>query len=465
MLWLCLRPTRLCLEAIDTGQVTDLAVIERKGARSWVLDSRCGIEPGLDLGAAMALHPIQPVARKPEAEHEALQQLAYLAYSLGSPVHLAMEPPVAFGAPVFHAVWVEASASLRLFGGLRELLTATQALLERQGLSIALGSAPTIEGAALAAEHGRHLRTLAALRQWIAQCPITVLRTRPDLLAKLDGCGLHRIGDLLALPAGSLRRRFGADLPERIARLIGETPDPREPIVPPASFERRFELLGGVETTDGLLIPLRRLLVDLAHYLRARDTGTAAFELTLVHENKSRTPLPIALMAPTRSANHFLLITRERLARITISSPVVELRIRADRFDAPDTAQLDLFETVHQRERDWATLLERLTARLGSTAVWTPGLVADHRPEYVCAPLKPGSKGPAGSFPPRPFWLLRTPRRLSRAPQLLTQERLQAGWWTPVDRDYAIAQAKDGTRQWVYQDRQSGEWFLHGLWE
>ncbi|HBG30490.1 MAG TPA: hypothetical protein DDW98_07670, partial [Gammaproteobacteria bacterium] len=165
MLWLCLRPTRLCLEAVDTGQVSDLAIIERRGPRNWVLDSRCGIEPGTDLGAAMALHPIQPFARRPEAEQESLRQLAYLAYSLGSPVYMAMDAPVAFGGSVFHAVWVEASASLRLFGGLRELLTASQALLERLDLSIALGTAPTIEGAALAAEHGQHLRTHEALRR------------------------------------------------------------------------------------------------------------------------------------------------------------------------------------------------------------------------------------------------------------------------------------------------------------
>lgn len=465
MLWLCLRPTRLCLEAVDTGQVPDLAIIERRGPRSWVIDSRCAIEPGTDLGAAMALHPIQPQARRPEAEQESLRQLAYLAYSLGSPVHTAMNAPVAFGGSVFHAVWVEASASLRLFGGLRELLTATQALLERLDLTISLGTAPTIEGAALAADHGQHLRTREALRQWLVRRPIGVLRMRPDLLAKLDGCGLHWIGDLLQLPAGALRRRFGAELPDLLARLTGDVPDPREPIVPPDRFERRFELLGGVETTDGLLIPVRRLLVELAHYLRARDTGAAAFELAFLHENKTRTSLAITLMAPTRSANHFLLITRERLARTTIHSPVTELYLRADRFDAPDTAQLDLFDTVHQHERDWATLLERLTARLGPQAVWTPGLVADHRPEKACAALPPGAQGVKASFPPRPAWLLRQPRALPRAPRLLAHERLQGGWWSPVDRDYAIAQARDGTRQWIYQDRASGQWYLHGLWE
>lgn len=465
MLWLCLRPLRLALEAFDQGQSPDVAIIERRGSRSWVIDSKCGIEPGTDLGAAMALHPISPVARRPSAERESLQQLAYLAYTLGSPVHLAQEDPISFGLMPFHAVWVEVSASLTLFGGLRELLAATESLISRYGITVAVGLAPTLEGAALAAARGVQIRTRDRLKAWVSRLPIAALRVRPDLLGKLSGCGLKWIGDLLLLPAGSLQRRFGPDLSILLERITGDAPDPREPINPPQHFERRFELFGAVETTEGLLIPVRRLIVEFAHYLRARDTGAAAFDLILQHENKTQTEIPIALLAPTRSANHFLLITRERLARTTISSPVTELRLRADRFHEPDAGQLDLFENVHQVQKDWETLLERLSARLGGHAVWTPALAPDHRPEKAFQQLAPGANGARGEFPPRPVWLMRQPRKLQAAPTLLSQERLQSGWWDRQDRDYAIAQARDGTHQWVFQDRTTGEWYLHGLWE
>ncbi|TKC77278.1 DNA polymerase Y family protein [Trinickia terrae] len=79
------------------------------------------------------------------------------------------------------------------------------------------------------------------------------------------------------------------------------------------------------------------------------------------------------------------------------------------------------------------------------------------------------------SQPPRPVWLLDTPLKLAVSEQqpvyrrplrLLTcTERIEAGWWDGegVERDYYIAADDDGHLLWLFRERLSGHWFLHGL--
>ena len=47
----------------------------------------------------------------------------------------------------------------------------------------------------------------------------------------------------------------------------------------------------------------------------------------------------------------------------------------------------------------------------------------------------------------------------------LEAERIESGWWDggDVSRDYFTASAARGEKLWVYRDRSTREWFLHGL--
>jgi len=66
---------------------------------------------------------------------------------------------------------------------------------------------------------------------------------------------------------------------------------------------------------------------------------------------------------------------------------------------------------------------------------------------------------------PRPLWLLETPRPLGEKGFVLLAgpERIVSGWWDggEVKRDYFIARARDASLVWIYRD--SGGWFLHGI--
>jgi protein ImuB len=118
-------------------------------------------------------------------------------------------------------------------------------------------------------------------------------------------------------------------------------------------------------------------------------------------------------------------------------------------------------------------LVERLRARLGEEAVYGVCLIEEHRPEAAWGKVQvlplsaPSKKDSAAGEPqmPRPVWLLAEPLSIP-APQLLQgPERIESGWWDGkgVARDYYIARQVQGARLWVFQERQTGHWYLHGV--
>jgi protein ImuB len=129
-------------------------------------------------------------------------------------------------------------------------------------------------------------------------------------------------------------------------------------------------------------------------------------------------------------------------------------------------------------------LVERLRARLGETAVYGICPVAEHRPEVAWQRVQalrlegmlPGKGGPLeiDSGMPRPVWLLEEPVRLNASEvrqlrqgeaSLEGPERIESGWWDGkgVARDYYVARQRGGARLWVFQERRSKRWYLHGV--
>ena len=113
----------------------------------------------------------------------------------------------------------------------------------------------------------------------------------------------------------------------------------------------------------------------------------------------------------------------------------------------------------HRPESGWS----RLTGRLLETSSAGTG----RRP---ASPLAGTRK-----LADRPLWILPSPLPLAQGAARLRfrgplqmgpePERIESGWWDGGDvrRDYYAACASRGEKLWVYRDRVTQEWFLHGL--
>jgi protein ImuB len=157
-------------------------------------------------------------------------------------------------------------------------------------------------------------------------------------------------------------------------------------------------------------------------------------------------------------------------------------------------ASLEVFTGTGSSGRDTAPqLIERLRARLGEQAVYGICPVPEHRPEaawqrvdalHLDSALRTGGR-PGGHLEidrraqredaRRPVWLLDEPSRLNpsevrqwREGQAVLEEgpeRIESGWWDGkgIARDYYIVRRSGGARLWVFQERQSRRWYLHGV--
>jgi protein ImuB len=334
----------------------------------------------------------------------------------------------------------------------------------------------------------------------------------------LRGLGLRTLGEVLALPRDGLRQRFGPVLLRELDRALGVQPDPRTFFVPPPRFSASLELLSEVNRAEAVQFAAQRLLNQFAGYLAARSAGTRRFLLRLGHREGRFTDVVVGMISPARSAEHFGLLLRERLATLSLRQPVRLLRLEAEDIQPWAGADVALLPDssdgsgpgVGAAAEAWPKLVERLRARLGDASVQGLALAADHRPEHasVAAAVSlslspsttqknqrslPGSQRYASTSAStsattsplprgrgeRPFWLLPRPRPLPERNAvplhedgplalLAGPERIESGWWDGDDiaRDYFVARTPKASVVWIYRERgalQGGQWYLHGL--
>jgi len=423
----------------------------------------------MPVAAARALaHDLSVCCRDRQAEADALHGLAAWAYQFSSQVSLY--PPL--------ALLLEVQASLTLFGGYAALLGRIRAGLGALGYQTRLAAAPTpLAAYSLACcESEQHVQGRDALAGALAPLPLSVLDWEQVLLDRLHGMGVQLLGDLLRLPRDGLARRLGADSLLYLDRMLGRQPDPQTLYQPPQRFERRLQLPAEVGQAAALLFALQRLILELCGWLQGQAAAVQELEVRLWPREQPLIRLTIGVQRRSRDAEQFLVLLRERLQRLELQQPVVEVGLCAERLLPLDGQTLDLLGESHETRQ--VDLLDRLRARLGGDAVRGLSAVAEHRPEYAWRYSEPGRSEQAVNGQQRPLWLLPVPRQLKtengwpclrgRLKLQHSRERIESGWWDGHDvaRDYFIAESACGSRYWIYRELDGQRrWFLQGLFE
>jgi len=351
MLWACLLLPSLPLDvfaraaspaealmpfAVGSGGRTPRIVGANVAARA------AGIRPGQLVSASLALAPDLLLRdRDPVAESAALAAVASWATQFTPAVALA--PP--------DAVLAEIGGSLRLFGGLPQLMARLARGVLDLGYAARFALAPTSAAALVfaRAETAKGIRHSGKSRGGLAlsatpareneeagkvepdpifhdpvfhpsmpepstwldallPLPLSLTEADPAAVATLAAAGITSFGQACALPRAALARRVGADFVALLDRVRGLVPEPRPPFVPPPSYAGKLDLPAPVASVEALAFAVNRLVLELVGWLTGRGLGVTEMSLALAHERYVRvatgvpaTTVGFALAAPART--------------------------------------------------------------------------------------------------------------------------------------------------------------------
>ncbi len=505
-LWMGLYFPRLPLEALGEGAgaagVPPLVVASDGSAHASLLvvnesARAAGIRPGMGLGAADARVPrLEVRGRDPALETAALEALAVWAGRFSN--FVSLEPPA--------GLLIEIGGSLRLFGGVGKLRQEIESGLHGLGFEASVGIAPAPPTAWLLARAGFPEPVLDRdrLPGRLAGVPLACLDLPEPMLRNLAAMGVRRFRDAYRLPRDAVSRRVGQALVDAMDRALGRWPEARARYTAPPGFSRRLDFPDEVEEMSPILAGLRRLLRELALFLRVRSLGVSELELRLPSRIAPALRIPVALVSASQDPDHLLDLLEKRLEKVVLARPVAAIGLEVLGFDGVAPRNADLYDVRAAAPRDGLhTLIERLQSRLGPDAIWRFGLVADHRPERAFSRVPPhqiragtkpvpglrrvdsssGAKPRLATTEPghaprrpanlsRPLWLLEAPRRIDprdacgeRLEVSSRFERIESGWWDGEDcaRDYHVAWDAGGIRYWIYRELGTRDWFIHGI--
>jgi protein ImuB len=390
------------------------------------------------------------------------------------------------------SLWLDISGSEALFAGEQGLAERVRSDLAKQGIQVRVAIADSW-GAAWGASHfgeaeialipaGQQERVLAPL-------PVAALRISDSVCRSLEALDVKTIGQLLRLPRSSLPSRFGKDLVRRLDQALGLAPELliAERLVEPLRAEWLFE--DPVVDRQTLDHVCEALLEQLLAKLDQRRAGLR--ELACHWLGTGTEPTTLRLLRPTTDRRHLQGLLRLQCERRVFTAGVHGIRMEVVEMGLSVIRQATLFgDDEDKHPQALAELVDRLSTRLGRQGVLRMRLTTDPQPEfsYETVPWLDARGTPeesgiavASRLRCRPLRLLRVPQPLviqavsavglpdrvhqSAVVRINGPERIETGWWRGPDlkRDYYRLDLANGTMLWVFVDRETRRWFLHGL--
>ena len=478
--WLAIRLPNLAFDALQTAATPDAAavVVEPRHGQIYVIAANrrarlCGIKPGCKLDSARALAAsLRVFERSPHREQASLESLAAWAHEITPKV--GIEPP--------ETLLLEVSGSIRLFHSLAAIKHKVDGEVEKRHESWRLCTAPTPLAALWLVRGGSNddAPSLDELPRRLGALPLRVTRWPSETQAILEDLGVRSLGDCLRLPREGFARRIGVEYLHDFDRALGRRFDWRAEFVPRSHFHAARELYQESSDSEVLMNAVEHMLDDLVVELRRRQAQVRSVQIVFEHVQHLPTRERFDWVAPTHERDRLLHLLRDRIERIALPAPAIGLSLTTGVLQAMQTHPVELFDKT-PIETLAHVLIERLRGRLGVGAVFGLKATAEHRPEHAwtkCTVKPTIAQTPQFLSPwaaDRPLWLLPAPLPLSSRDARRhyegtlevrsSAEVIESGWWDEHDvkRDYFVATSSRGQRLWVYRDRDTGDWHLHGL--
>jgi len=404
-----------------------------------------------------------------------LQRFSVVAQRFTS--FVSLEPP--------NALLLDIKGSVRLFGSLERLHARIDAAWQENGVRVQSATAPSTLAALWCARAGYQIlvEDSALLAGRLHHLPIACTAWGPERLQTLKAMGVTYLGELLRLPRAGLARRLGPDAVLDLDIALARQPAPRRALVPRERFRERIDLETEIDQVAHLEPAVEALTRRCAQFLRERQVGVQALELKLWHRAGPVMRVRAGFAGVTGERRRLSDVLAQKLTQLELAAPVRAVELISGR----------LQPLTYAGHCDGAPqLVERLRARLGENAVYGVCVIAEHRPEaayrriyelrLAATPSRTAALNLAATLNlaaavrdcdvQRPVWLLHEPEPLPYGALILEQgpERIESGWWDGkgVTRDYYIARRNrdhpgHGARLWVFQERRSNHWYVHGV--
>jgi protein ImuB len=325
----------------------------------------------------------------------------------------------------------------------------------------------------------------------LSSLPPAALRLEPTTAAQLHALGVNTIGLLLKIPRTELAARFGSAILERIDQATGDAAEVLNWLPHRAPIHAQIEFDGAVESLEAIHLALRELLGPITQQLARRGLGAKELRLTFRPSHAPPVEKTIRLSRPSRGQADLFNLIQHATQTLETDHGITAISLFVAATSPLSDEQAALIGGEPERNAaELDHLLERLRARLGEVAQRAE-LVESHLPEraFRCRADAPVATvaSPTAS---RPLCLLPVPRRVqaivtpssSRDGQPISfthdrqvhrlvhvkgPERIAGEWWNGrwKTRDYFDAQDDAGNRYWLFRVVQSGQWYLHGIFE
>ncbi len=471
-LWLCLRFDQLPLQSLSRCEEQPVVVLARQRVvRANDHAAALGIEQGMGTATVRALvdsQALQLLERDTSAEQRCLQQLCCWAYSISPSLHTWRED----------CLQLEIGSCLNLYRGLEAVLAEVTSGISSRGYQARYGLAATPKAAWLLsfAAQEEAMAIDLPLEQRLAPLPLNLLDEFSTTVDSLRRAGLHTLGDVIKLPARALGRRCGQAFTRFLQQVLGQCDDRQADFQPPTRFSDAYWFGYEVKANEELLAAMQLLLQSLCRFLRNTQLRSSEICWQFIGIDRSLHTLTVRSTSSHSDWQSWHNLTRIRLERQQLKVGVEGLLLNCEQLQAGQAESNDLF-CPNARREPMDSLLDRLRSRLGLQAIAKVGCRDEHLPEYAVHTSSDEAVSTGNATPDcaqRPFWLMPKPQPLEqRGSQLYWNgalrlvygpERIEDHWWTePVCRDYYVAEDNSGQYFWVFRDRMTRHWHIHGI--
>jgi protein ImuB len=445
-----------------------------------------GIHENMVLADAKALHPsLQVMDNKPSLSTQLADRIAEWCIRF-TPIASADYP---------NGVLLDASGCTHLWGGEENYLNDITKRLHQRGYNVRVAMADTIGCAwAMARYSNQMIIEKEKHSQALLNLPVAALRIDNETTEILQKLGLRQIGNLVSIPAKSLRRRFGNALLQRLQQALGGEEENIIPVYPLEPYGERLPCIEPIKTKEGIEIALQHLLTSLCLRLSKEGKGLRKAFFRAYQLDGGTSGVEISTNQPSKNIEHLSQLFGIKLSTIEPKEGIELFLLEATVVEEALVKQEDLWRTQSNfLDRDVLDLMDRFTNRLGAAAVQLFLPTEHYWPERSFKRATDLNEEPITEWKldrPRPLQLLAPPEiievtapvpdypplnfrykgQLHKVLKADGPERIEQEWWIQdgEHRDYYAVEDEEGKRYWLfrsghYNETRFPKWFLHGF--